>query len=310
MKRAMFLAAIVMTAFLFACSKQGDLKLGGQKSSATVAKVGSAVITVEDMNRELKGLPEQIQKMFEGPAGKEKFVEELVKKEILYQEAKKRGLDNAPEYKKKVEDFQKLTLISQLLEKEIEEKVKVSEKDVKDYYDSHRNELTQNGQVKASHILVKTEEEAKKIREQIGKGGDFAKIAREKSIDPGSAANGGDLGYFSRGQMMPEFEKAAFALKTGEVSGPVKTQYGFHIIKVTDRKAGSVVEFDKVKGLLTQKMTAERQKALFDSYINGLRNSYKTEINKEALAKAGGEEAAQPGPQADKPAETPKPEKK
>jgi peptidyl-prolyl cis-trans isomerase C len=275
---------VMSMALFFACAKKGEQKISGT-GGAYVAKVGSATITEEDVKKELKALPEQIQKMFEGPEGMQRFVDELVKKEVLYQEAKKKGLENSAEYKKKLEDFKKLTLISLLLQQEIEEKAKPSEKEVKDYYEAHKAELTSNSQIRASHILVKSEDEAKKILEQIKKGADFAKLAREKSIDTGSAQNGGDLGFFSKGQMVPEFEKAAISLKKGEVSGPVKTQYGYHIIKVTDKKEGKILEFDKIKEALTQKVTAEKQKELFDSYMNNLKNSYKPEINQEALAK-------------------------
>ena len=279
MKRFQFLAILVSLALLFSCAKKGE-----QKSSAYIAKAGSVTITQEDVKRELKGLPEQIQKMFEGPEGAERFVDELVKKEVLFQEAKNKGYENNSEYQQKVEDFKKLTLISILLEKEIEEKAKATDKDVKDYYEKHKADITTNNQIKASHILVKSEDEAKKILEQVKKGGDFAKIAKEKSIDTGSAGNGGDLGFFARGQMVPEFEKVAFSLKEGEVGGPAKTNFGYHIIKVTARKEGKVVEFDKVKDLLTQKVTAEKQKEAFDSYIEGLKKSYTVEKNRDAIS--------------------------
>lgn len=287
-------AVIILSTFLFfACGKKGEQKVSG---SGFIAKVGSATITEDDVKQELKDLPPQIQAMFEGQAGLERFVEELVKKEVLYQEAKKKGFENGPEYKKKVEDFKKLTLISILLKNEIEEKAKVTDKDIKDYYEAHNKEFISNSQVRASHILVKTEDEAKKILEQVKKGGDFAAIAREKSIDSGSAKNGGDLDFFSRGQMVPEFEKVAFNLKKGEIGGPIRTQFGYHIIKVTDRKEGKPVEFEKIKDLLTQKMTAEKQKSIFDSYINGLKNSYKIEINKEAVSKIVSEKPESPAP--------------
>ncbi len=295
MKRLPLLAILMMFALLFSCAKKGE-----QKSGAYVAKVGSVTITRDDVSRELKGLPEQIQRMFEGPEGAEKFVDELVKKEMLYQEAKKKGFESNPDYQKKLEDFKKLTLISLLLEKEIEDKAKPSDKDVKDYYEKHKADLTANNQIRASHILVKSEDDAKKILDQLKKGGDFAKIAKEKSIDTGSAKNGGDLGFFSRGQMVPEFEKAAFNLKEGEVSGPVKTQFGYHIIKVTGRKEGKVVEFDKVKDLLTQKVTAEKQKEAFDSYMEGLKKSYTVEKNKEAIAAIGSSIKGKPEAEGDK----------
>ncbi len=287
MKRLVALFVIAMlSALLFSCSKQKSTS-----TSAYVAKVGSVTITQDDVSRELKGLPEQIQKMFAGPEGVDKFVDELVKKEILYQEAKKKGFESKPEYQKKLDEFKKITLISLLLEKEIEDKAKVTDADVKKYYDTHKADLTQNGQTRASHILVKSEEDAKKILDQIKKGGDFAKIAKEKSIDKGSAAAGGDLGFFSRGQLVPEFEDAASKLKVGEVGGPVKTRFGYHIIKVTGRKEGQVVEFDKIKDMLSQRVAAEKQKEVFDSYIDGLKKSYSVDKNKDAIAKLALESA-------------------
>ncbi len=298
MKKLIVLVVIAaMSAFLFSCSKQKTASSG----SGYVAKVGSVSITQDDVNRELKVYPEQIQRMFAGPDGMDKFVDELVKKEMLYQEAKKKGFENNPDYQKKVEEFKKITLIGLLLEKEIEEKAKVSDADVKKYYDEHKAEMTQGGQIRASHILVKTEDEANKILEQIKKGGDFGKLAKEKSIDKASGGNGGDVGFFSKGQMVPEFENAASRLKVGEVGGPVKTRFGYHIIKVTGKKEGQIVEFDKIKDMLSQRVTAEKQKAVFDSYIDGLKKSYSVEKNKDAIAKlapAGadkGQGDAQPG---------------
>ena len=195
MKRPLVLIVVVMSfALLFSCAKKAEQK----SASGYVAKVGSVTITQDDVTRELKGLPEQIQRMFAGPEGMDRFVDELVKKEILYQEAKKRGLETDPEYQKKVEDFKKISLISLLLEKEVEGKAKVNDADVKKYYEAHKADLTTGNQLRASHILVKTEDEANKILAQLKKGGDFAKIAREKSIDKSSAVNGGDLGFFAR----------------------------------------------------------------------------------------------------------------
>jgi peptidyl-prolyl cis-trans isomerase C len=276
--------AILSIAFMPACSK-----MGGQKSAGSgyVAKVGSTIITEEDVKKELSTLAPHIQRIFAAPDGMERFVDELVKREVLYQEAKKEGLEGKPEYKKKVEDFKKLTLISLLLEKKVEDKAKVTEKDVKEYYETHKQDLATNTQIRASHILLKTEEEANAVRKQLNKGGDFAKIAKEKSLDSGSAKNGGDLGFFSRGQMVPEFERAAFSLNVGEVSNPVKTQFGYHIIKVTDKKQGPAAEFEKVKDALTQRVTAGRQKEVFDNYLNGLKKTYSIEIRKDAIANLG-----------------------
>ncbi len=279
-KGFVFILAIAVLCALLSCAKKEEQK------GPYLAKVGTVKITQADLERDIKNLPEFAQKIFEGPGGKEKFLDEMIKKELLFQEALKRGLDKDPEYLRKLEEFKKLTLIGQLLEKEIEAKAKVTEQDVKDYYEKHKDELAAVTQIRASHILVKTEGEAKKLLERLKKGEDFAAIAKKYSIDTGSAKNGGDLGYFSSGQMVPEFEAAAAKLKAGEVSSePVKTKFGYHIIKVTDRKKGQPVEFEKIKNVLFQRISAERQKEFFDSYIENLKKTYKVEINKEAVSK-------------------------
>jgi len=303
MRKVVVLILIVPLLFAFvACAKKG-----GQKGS-DLAKVGNVTITQADIEREIKNLPDFAQKLFEGSGGKERFLNELVKKELLYQEALKKGLDKNTEYLKKVEDFKKITLIGQLLEKEIESKAKVTDQDVKDYYEKHKENFAPVSQIRMSLILLKTEEEAKKILERLNKGEDFAKVAKKSSVDLNSAKNGGDLGYLSRGQMTSELEAVAVRLKTGEVSEPIKTQSGYQIIKVTDKKLGKVVEFERVKNFISQQLSAEKQKEVFDSYIESLKKSYKVDINKEAISKLSSGEEKKEGTQ-EKPEQAGEPKK-
>ncbi len=305
MRRFAILMFIIPLLFAFiACAKKGEEK------GPYLAKVGNVKIMQADLEREMKNLPGFAQKMFEGSDGRERFLNELIKKELLYQEALKKGFDKDAEYLKRVEDFKKITLVGTLLEKEMASKATVSDQDIKDYYEKHKEEFAV-GQIRASHILVKTEEDAKKILERLKKGEDFAKIAKKSSIDPGSAKNGGDLGFFSAGQMVPEFEAVAIKLKPGEISEPVKTKFGYHIIKVTDKKIGKSVEFEKVKSYISQRLSAEKQKGFFDSYIEELKKKYTVEINKEAVSKPpvgeGEKEGIQEKPeQSVEPKETPK----
>jgi parvulin-like peptidyl-prolyl isomerase len=284
-KVVVFILTIPILFAFIACAKKEEQK------GPYLAKVGSATITEADLEREIKTLPDFAQKLFEGSGGKEKFLNELIKKELLYQEALKKGLDKDPEYQKKVEEFKKLTLIGQLLEKEVESKTKVTDQDVKNYYEKHKSELAPVTQIRVSHISVKSEEEAQNISDSLKKGADFAKVARAKSNDTATAKNGGDLGYMSKGQMLPEIEAAASRLKPGEVSEPIKTKSGYEIIKVTDEKFGKPMEFERVKSVLMQRLSAEKQKEAFDAYMENLKKSYKVEINKEAVSKlAAGEE--------------------
>ncbi|MHB8881976.1 MAG: peptidylprolyl isomerase [Thermodesulfovibrionales bacterium] len=309
--KKMFIVIVILGA-LVACNKQPG---GSKEQKGTVlAKVGTAVITDADLERDLKSLPDYAQQIFEDQKGREKFLDELIKKEILYQEALKKGLDKSADFTKKVEEFKKLTLVSELLEKEIMSRSKVSDQEVREYYDKHKEDFATTSQIKASHILVKTEEEAVKIAGRLKKGEKFEDIARKESIDKGSGKNGGDLGYFSKGQMVPEFEKAAATLKKGETSAPVKTNFGYHIIRVTDKKAGPVIEFERIKELISQRLSGEKQKEAFDKYVDELKKTYTVEIKKEALAKTstGAEKPAEPKKEADKkdeakPKEEPKP---
>lgn len=303
MRKVVVLILIVPLLFAFvACAKKE-----GEKG-VYLAKVGNVKITQADIEREIKNLPDFAQKIFAGIGGKERFLNELVKKELLYQEALKKGLDKNTEYLKKVEDFKKITLIGQLLEKEIESKAKVADQDVKDYYEKHKEDFAPVSQIRMSLILVKTEEEAKKILERLNKGEDFAKVAKKSSVDLNSAKNGGDLGYLSRGQMTSELEAVAVRLKTGEVSEPIKTQSGYQIIKVTDKKLGKVVEFERVRNFISQQLSAEKQKEVFDSYIESLKKSYKVDVNKEAISKLSSGEEKKEGTQ-EKPEQAGEPKK-
>jgi peptidyl-prolyl cis-trans isomerase C len=279
MKRMTVFALIITLLFLFAsCVKKEE------KKGPYLAKVGKVKIMQGDLDREMKNLPAFAQKIFEGSEGKERFLNELVKKELIYQEALKQGLDKDTEYIEKVADFKKITLISQLLEKEIEDKAQVTDEDIKKYYDEHKEDFSPFDEIRLSLIRVKTEDGAKKIEEKLEKGEDFAKIAKESSIDTNSAKVGGDLGFLSRDQLSPEHEMVVARLMKGDVSAPVRTQHGFDIIKVTDKKTGTVVEFEKVKDLIAQHLAAEKQKEVFDSYIESLKKTYTVDINKEALA--------------------------
>jgi peptidyl-prolyl cis-trans isomerase C len=272
---------IVALVFVASCAKESSQKDG---KAGYVLKIDGNVYTLEDVQAEVNTLPEMAKEFFHGTEGAARFVDELVKKELLYIEAKNRGLDKSKDFQKRVEEFKKITLINQMLEKEIESAAKITDKDTKDYYDKHKDDFMVNNQVRLSHIVVKTEDDAKKVYERLKKGEDFSKIASEMSIDKASAKAGGDIGNFKRGEMKPELEDVAFRLKKGEISMPIKLKDGIHIIKVTDAK-GSILEFDKVKGLIGQRMAAEKQRESFDKFIENLKKKHKIEINKDVLAK-------------------------
>ena len=211
------------------------------------------------------------QALFAGSSGKERFLDELVKKEILYQEAVKKGFDKDPQFKAKVEDFKKITLVGLLLEKVIEEKSRVTPEDVKDYYDKNKDEVSPATQMRVSQIIVQTSDEAKGIYEKLQKGEDFAKIAKQSSLDPGSAKNGGDLGYLAKGQMKPEIESVAVKLKAGQFSPPVKIPTGYLIVKVTEKKPKTVRTFADVRNQLSSELQQQNSNKTYEAAVAGLK---------------------------------------
>jgi peptidyl-prolyl cis-trans isomerase C len=145
--------------------------------------------------------------------------------------------------------------------------------------------------VHARHILVPTEEEAKKIEDQLKKGADFAELAKKESKDPG-ASDGGDLGFFTKEQMVPEFSKVAFELEPGKISDPVKTQFGWHIIKVEEKRARKAPDFDQVKPQIEQYVTRKAQA----EYVAKLRETAKVERMDKPAAAAGADKAGSAKP--------------
>jgi peptidyl-prolyl cis-trans isomerase C len=256
----------------------------GEKSdSPAIAHVNKGVVTEADYLNELSRVPEWARPQFKEKDGKSKFLEELIKKELIYQNAKKMRLDKNEEYLSKVREFEKLTLVSLNLKKEVDDKVRVDESEVKAFFDENKDKFTIGTQIRASHILVKTEEEAQSIYAKIESGQDFAALAKASSTDKGSAEKGGDLGYFGRGRMVPEFERAALSLKPGEVSRPVQTRFGYHVIKLTDIKKGDPASFEQSKEAIRRELVNQKRKKYFDEFIERLKTGSEISTNENIL---------------------------
>ena len=177
-----------------------------------------------------------------------------------------------------------------LVESEIAGKVTVKPESVTDFYQKNQDKFQQGPRVRASHILIGIPQNADAATKQQAKakadavlndlkaGKDFAATAKANSQDPGSAPNGGDLGYFEQGQMVPPFEQAAFALKPGEMSDVVESQFGYHIIKVVDKQDSRVVPLEEAKGQIEEYLTQQNRHAETELFVNALRAKAKIEI--------------------------------
>ncbi|MDI7248427.1 MAG: peptidylprolyl isomerase [Bacillota bacterium] len=196
------------------------------------------------------------------------------------------GLEQAlAQYGMTLDDLRSQIRTSLLLEAIASKDVTINEDEIKKYYDEHKDEFKEPEQVKARHILVKDEKTAKDIEKQLAAGADFAELAKAKSEDPGSKDKGGDLGYFGRGAMDPAFEKAAFSLKIGETSGPVKSSFGYHIIRVEDRKPERIPPLEEVRSEVEKRIKREKAKPA-STVISELKDASQIKINDKDLQDA------------------------
>ncbi len=238
-----------------------------------LALVGEREITQNDVDALRRTLNPQTAMNI----GNEQLVYELVNQELFYLDAVDKNLDQEEEFKAEVEkikaNFLKQYAISKLLTP-----LTITEEDVSAYYEQNKAQFKKPEMVKASHILVEDEEKVKEIEKELQDGLSFEEAAQKYSKCP-SNAKGGDLGYFSKGQMVPEFETAAFGLKVDEVSAPVQTQFGYHIIKLIDKKEEEISPLDEVKQQITQHVLSQKQQDLYFKKIEELKGKYEVKIN-------------------------------
>ncbi|MGD0531135.1 MAG: peptidylprolyl isomerase [Methyloceanibacter sp.] len=180
----------------------------------------------------------------------------VIENELMAEAAMKDGLDSGQSFEDRLKYHRRRALRDAYFDKSVRNAV--SEEDAKKVYDEKISSVKPEEEIHARHILVSTEAEAKEIAERLKKGEDFATLAKEKSKDP--SAEGGDLGFFGRGQMLKPFEDAAFALEVGQISEPVQTQFGWHIIKVEEKRMRPLPTFDEVKDTIISQLTQQKAK--------------------------------------------------
>jgi len=276
----MVMLCVVMS--MSGCGKSKAVKGKAQQPKDVVATVDGKVITLQDINEKIEKLPAYYQGMFENR--KKELLDDMILEMVLYGEAKNRGIDKDVEIADLLKEAHKRILVSKLIKDEVEDKSEITEEEVKKYYDSNKDKFNAPEQWRASHILVDTEDEAKAILEEIRNGASFEELAKTKSKDT-SASKGGDVGYFTKGQMVPEFEMAASGLEVGGISEPVKTQFGFHIVKLTDKKEPQSQELSQVEEKVRMELLGKKRQELFSELTESLRAAASIEINEELLTK-------------------------
>jgi parvulin-like peptidyl-prolyl isomerase len=247
---------------------------GAIASANTLVTVNGNAITQQDVDTELMNatqgrfgqVPVEKQAQF-----RQQVLQQLIGKELIFGDAKKTGVLKSKQYKeeyKKLELRMKKELAIQVWRRKQIEGIKVSDKTLKEYYSANKGEFEQKESVHARHILVSTIEEANAIITQLKPlsgqklQAKFEQLAKEKSTGP-SGSKGGDLGFFAKGQMVPAFNDKVFSMKVGSITmAPVKTQFGFHIIYLEDKKVGSTKPFNEVKSFIEQRLKMEKFKTI------------------------------------------------
>ena len=294
-----------------------------QSTDQKVAVVNGTVIKQAELDSAMNRYLAQLQRRGRFPNDvelsqlKKQVLEDLIAQELLYQESQKKGIkvdqkeidaqlsqikgrysseaefNNALSMANLTEadlrfQFERRLAIGELLDSQIGDKVAVSDKETRAYYDGNLENFKKPEQVRASHILIKVDpgaEEAKKaearnkiksVQTKLKKGEDFGALAKEYSEGP-SGPNGGDLGFFGRGQMVKPFEEAAFAMKPGQVSDMVETRFGYHLIMVTDRTPEGTVPYEEAKDRLEQFLMQQKVQAAIAEYVETLKATAKIE---------------------------------
>jgi len=293
-KRWVFLGILLLFSFWFSgCQKLGEEGLGGKE----LVRINNVSISLEEFRQMSEKQPLEGKIRLVSERGLRDFLENyVVTREVLYQEAKKKGLDKKKEILAKVEDFRKAMVIDALLEEALKEKDQVSDSEIQKYYKENEDRFTEPREVKIRHIVVNSESILKEVLVKISKGESFEKLASHFNIDK-SREDGGNLGYIRRGQLAPsfaQFEEAAFSLrKKGEISEVVKTPYGYHLIQLEERRGTALRPFDQVKEKIRFFLQTKKKQDVYLQYVKEAKSRAKIVVNEKLWAE---EEKREPKP--------------
>src|SRR5579863_1708454 len=264
------------------------LPVRGEDANPVLAKVNGAEIRQSDVTLAEEELGPSLAQM-DPATKKENVLAFLIDMKIVAKAAEDKKIEDRPDFKARLAFSRNRLLMDNLLA--TEGKAATTEEAMKKVYDEAAKQIAGEQEVHARHILVETEDEAKAIEAELKKGTDFGELAKSKSKDPG-ASDGGDLGFFTKDQMVPEFANVAFSLEPGKISDPVKTQFGWHIIKVEEKRNRKAPDFEQVKPQIETYVTRKAQA----EYVAKLRESAKVERMDQA--------SNAPAPGAAKPADS------
>jgi len=247
------------------------------QETKVLARIGNKTVTEADLNGLANAVPEKYRDLYLTPEGRKKSLEYVVNIYVLAEEAEKQGLDKAPDIGKLMDFTQKDLLARIYLDRMGKDLPPPSEQEAKQYFDKFRDQFTTPESVHLHHILVATEKEAKSVLERIKKGEKFAEIAGQVSICP-SKSKGGDLDWLPKGSLVPEIEEVAFTVKSGQITGPVKSKFGYHVLFVEDKRPPQESSFDMAKEYIFEQLKFQAQQDNYEKLTDSLRKKMNVQI--------------------------------
>lgn len=245
--------------------------------SKILATVNGTPITEDEVNELLLGLGQR-GASYNTPEGRKVLLNQIIGDKLMLLDAKRNLLEAEADFKAELAKLKDRLLTSYAVSKVLE-KVSVTDKDAEDYYEANKDKFVTGETVNASHILVESEEKALEILKEIEGGKSFEDAAKEYSSCP-SGAQGGSLGDFGKGQMVPEFDTAVFEMQVGEITKtPVKTQFGYHLIKLNAKNDSAVTPYSDIAAQIKEMLLAEKRRAAYESRVNQLKILYPVDIS-------------------------------
>jgi len=262
--KRILLASVAMAAIMsFAISVNAEESAGKAKDYPLV-KFGDTTMKKSEIEKEIQlampGSPAEFSS-FPAPV-QENIIRNIVTQKVVFNEAKAAGFEKNDEIEQRLAQIRKQLVMDAYIQKKAKEMV--SDAEIKKLYEQKSAAGSGKDELRASHILVKTEKEAKDIIAKLKKGADFAELAKTSSEDPGSKVSGGDLGFFQEGQMVKSFSDAAAKLKKDEISAPIKSEFGWHVIKLTDKRKAAAQSLEEMK----PQIVSELQGKAVSNYLN------------------------------------------
>jgi peptidyl-prolyl cis-trans isomerase C len=260
-----------------------------QEESEGLAKVGDKIITNADLEERLRGMPPYMKQQLSTPEGRKRFIQGLVEEEVIVREALARGLDRTDDFRREMELRKRDTLVRQFYSDVIEAEAAPPESLVVAYYEAHRVDYAVPENLQARHILVESKEQAENLRERLLAGEDFGELAEEHSLDQQTKGRDGMLhGSIERGAVvrglgkLPEFVEGCFQIEEGELSQPIRTELGYHIVRVDKKNPETVKPLDEVRQEIEGLLRNTRVNEVRDRMLNDLKVKYKVVYLTEA----------------------------